>query len=347
VTGGGGGPIDTRLERDVFAYKPTVMTVMLGMNDASYRAFDQGIFDTYRKGYEHIVASVKEHVPGIRMTLIQPSPYDDVAQPPKFEGGYNQVLVRYGEFVKELAAREKLNVADLNTAVVAATEKAKATDPELAKKLNPDRVHPAASGQLLMAAELLKAWDAPEIVTVVEIDAAAGKVTRAGNTKVTGLKAGNGSLSWTQKDAALPMPLDLKDPATALALKSSDFMAALNHQPLTVAGLPAGEFTLKIDGGSVGVFTHEQLAAGINLAGLATPMMRQAADVHKLTLQHNNEHFTRWRNVQVPLDSSKNARVLKVLPKLLAGLDEDEAETVRKQRLAAQPKARRYELTPK
>src|SRR6516165_8120674 len=52
VNGGGGGPIDRRLWRDVFAYKPTVVTVMLGMNDASYRAFDGKIFDTYAKGYE-------------------------------------------------------------------------------------------------------------------------------------------------------------------------------------------------------------------------------------------------------------------------------------------------------
>src|SRR5437870_10100803 len=42
VGGGGGGPVDVRLERDVFAYKPTVMTIMLGMNDGSYRAFDPG-----------------------------------------------------------------------------------------------------------------------------------------------------------------------------------------------------------------------------------------------------------------------------------------------------------------
>ena len=38
VSGGGGGPIDLRLKRDVFAYHPTVMTIMLGMNDGSYRA---------------------------------------------------------------------------------------------------------------------------------------------------------------------------------------------------------------------------------------------------------------------------------------------------------------------
>src|SRR5512146_2824116 len=40
VTGGGGGPIDVRLKRDVLAYQPTVMTIMLGMNDGRYRAFD-------------------------------------------------------------------------------------------------------------------------------------------------------------------------------------------------------------------------------------------------------------------------------------------------------------------
>src|SRR5437867_8858468 len=36
VSGGGGGSIDVRLTRDVFAYNPTVMTIMLGMNDGSY-----------------------------------------------------------------------------------------------------------------------------------------------------------------------------------------------------------------------------------------------------------------------------------------------------------------------
>src|SRR6266700_762101 len=63
VTGGGGGPIDRRLERDVIAYKPTVMTIMLGMNDASYRAFDQGIFKTYSDGFRHILEKMKSAVP--------------------------------------------------------------------------------------------------------------------------------------------------------------------------------------------------------------------------------------------------------------------------------------------
>jgi hypothetical protein len=58
---------------------------------------------------------------------------------------------------------------------------------------------------------------------------------------------------------------------------------------------------LKIDGDKVGDFTKEQLAEGVNLAVLPTPMVKQAARVHDLTLKHNDVHFARWRDVQVDL----------------------------------------------
>jgi lysophospholipase L1-like esterase len=50
VNGGHGGDIDTRLARDVLAYEPTVLTIMLGMNDGGTRAFDAGVFETYAAG---------------------------------------------------------------------------------------------------------------------------------------------------------------------------------------------------------------------------------------------------------------------------------------------------------
>ncbi len=341
--GGGGGPIDRRLARDVFAYKPTVMTIMLGMNDASYQAFDPNIFETYSKGFEHIIDSVRKTVPGIRITLIQPSPFDDVTQPPKFEGGYNAVLVRYGDFLKELAKKEGLDLADLNTYVVEATKKAFASDPENAKKLNPDRVHPAPSGQLLMAAALLKAWNAPAEVGRLEIKISGDDVIMKTNSSVGELKSKDGVLSWTQLDNALPFPLNLKDPLIDLALRSSDFVQTLNMQPLVIKGLAAGENTLSIDGQDIGDFTSEQFSAGVNLATLPTPMVKQAAAVHALTLKHNNIHFLRWRTVEVPLQN-ENPEHLK---KALEGLDEVEADIVKKQRETAQPKAHEFKVVKK
>src|SRR5580765_7408055 len=43
VTGGGGCKVDLRRSRDVISYKPTVVTVTLGMNGGSYRAYEQPI----------------------------------------------------------------------------------------------------------------------------------------------------------------------------------------------------------------------------------------------------------------------------------------------------------------
>jgi lysophospholipase L1-like esterase len=144
VTGGGGGPIERRLQRDVFPFKPTVVTVMLGMNDGGYRPLDDKIYETYTRGYQKIVSDLKRALPGVRLTLIQPSPYDDVTRPPTFEGGYNATMLRFAAFVKELAAKEGALTADLNTPVVAALEKANAADARQAQRIINDRVHPGA-----------------------------------------------------------------------------------------------------------------------------------------------------------------------------------------------------------
>jgi lysophospholipase L1-like esterase len=341
VTGGAAGPIEVRLPRDVVAYKPTVVTIMLGMNDGSYRAFDEKIFDTFSAGYRHIVQNLKEALPGVRITAIQPSPYDDVTRPPNFEGGYNKVLVRYGEFVNDLGRDEKLAVADLNGPVVAALEKANKLDADMARKLVPDRVHPAPAGHLLMAEALLKTWHSRAIVTAVQIDAAGHAVSGVTNTQVTDLAVSD-RVSWTQLDEALPMPIDTKDDVVALALRASDFIEAMDQEPLQITGLTSARYKLKIDDEVVGAFTREEWAKGVNLATLATPMAKQAAAVHDLTLKHNVMHFVRWRMVEVNL---QNVAVDPAhLRAAVEALDALEADVVVQQRAAAQPKSHRYEL---
>jgi lysophospholipase L1-like esterase len=339
VQGGDGGPIDVRLARDVLAHEPTVLTLMLGMNDGGLHPFETGRFEVYTRGYRHIVDTVRRERPGIRITVLQPSAYDDVTRPHNFEGGYNKVLVRYGAWVRELARAEKLTVADLNAPVVAALTRVHAASPAAAAKLIPDRVHPGPQVTLVMAQALLQAWNAPSIVTEVEIDAARRSATLEVNTRVSDVRAGNG-LSWSQADAALPMPVNLEDPLVALVVRSSDLMATLNRQPLRVKGLPPGRYTLRIDEMHAGTFGAESLASGINLAELPTPMARQAAEVHAHTLQHNALHWWAWRQIQVSLAPTPSPE----LTEALRALDALEAAMVRRQREAAQPRPRRYEL---
>lgn len=342
VSGGGGGSIDVRLDRDVIPYQPTVMTIMLGMNDGGYRAFDQEIFAKYTQGYEHIVETVQKAYPQIRFTLIQPSPYDDVTRPPGFEGGYNAVLIRYGAWVKDYAGKIGGTEADLNSPVVALLQRANAADPKLAQRIVPDRVHPGPDGHLVMAEAILKAWNAPALVTSVEINAARKRVVQATNTVIDDLTSHANGLTWKQTDNALPMPYDSTNPVTALVMRCSDFIQALDQEPLLVTGLKAEHYILKIDDETIGTFTREQLAQGINLAELATPMMKQAMAVQTLSEKHNTVHFGRWRMVQVPLAGL-------TAPHLQSALDDlntVDGELVEEQRAAALPKMRTYELTP-
>ncbi|HEY3741466.1 MAG TPA: SGNH/GDSL hydrolase family protein [Bryobacteraceae bacterium] len=344
VSGGGGGNIETRIKRDVSPYHPTVVTIMLGMNDGKYKPLDDDLFTTYKTGYEKILSLIRQDSPDARFTLIEPSPYDDVTRAPSFPDGYNSVLIHYGEYLQNLAQRtSNTSIADLNTGVVAMLRKAFASDPTLAPRIIPDRVHPGWAGHLIMAAELLKAWNAPKLVTSVDIDAKEMATSSLTNTSVTGLRELDDAVVWTQHDTALPMPLPDQEPATLLAVKSSDFMDRLDVQWLRVTGLDSDKrFSLAINGLGVGEFTGGQLSSGMNLATLDTPMMRQASQVHAYTVKRAAIHQLRWRQLQIPFEKDGLPRMASILDQM----DALDADLEARQHAAARPSAAYYELTP-
>jgi predicted GH43/DUF377 family glycosyl hydrolase/lysophospholipase L1-like esterase len=295
VTGGSGGPIDQRLERDVFAENPTVVTVMLGMNDGSYRATTPDIESAYKTGYEHLLQSVHEHAPGARITLLGPSAYDDVTRPPHFPGGYNAVMQHFADLDRGLAQKYDGTFVDLNPSVVSALQKAEALDPGLAKLLLPDRVHPDPLAHWVMAEALLKGWNAPALVSSVTIDGHEGTVTEAQNASVDHLERNAASLRWTELDNALPLPLSRSNAPQALLFDLTDIEQQLDHEPLRVTGLDAGTYTLRIDDALIGTFSSDQLAGGINLADFETPMFHQAQRVSWLVRDRDEAHYIHLR----------------------------------------------------
>ncbi len=276
VTGGWAGPIDQRLERDVFAEKPTVVTVMLGMNDGGYQSTTPAIDAAYRTGYEHILDAIAKYDPKTRVTLLGPSPFDEVTAPTWFEGGYNGVMRHFAEVDRELAKEHGAAFANLNPLVVDALARALALDPRVAKLLIPDRVHPDPLAHWVMAEALLKGWNAPSIVASVTMDGAAGRVVSADNTTIDSVEKDGATLRWNETDNGLPLPLIKGNATTALLLEITDIEQALNQEPLRVTGLAAGQYALAIDGHEVGKFASDELNAGVNLAEYDTPMRQQA-----------------------------------------------------------------------
>jgi lysophospholipase L1-like esterase len=295
VTGGSGGTIDERLARDVFPHHPSVITIMLGMNDGGYGPASDEIQSAYTRGYEHLLASMREHAPNARITLLGPSPFDDVTRAERFPGGYNGVQRGLGKLDEGLAKKFDGSFIDLNPPVVAMLERAQALDPLVARLMLPDRVHPDYIAHWVMAETLLDGWNAPALVSSVTIDARAAKALDTQHAAVDSVVNENDQLRWSETDDSLPLPFDKSNQSQALLLQLTDVQQRLNQEMLRVTGLDPGRYTLKIDDESIGPFSAEDLASGVNLADFATPMRSQAQRVSWLVRDRGQTHSIHMR----------------------------------------------------
>jgi lysophospholipase L1-like esterase len=276
VHGGYTGDVVTRVDRDLKPWAPTVVTVMLGMNDGGYVPPDAKILAAYEAGYAKLLGLLRAAAPQARMTLLENTPYDEITHGTEFTG-YMATTVQNARASAALAAREQLPVVDTSTPVTAFLKRARAADLSFASLLVPDRIHPAEPLHWLVAAELMRAWHLDPVVSAVAIDARQRRVTQAERTAVSDLAGDGRKLEWKQQDEALPLPFDFENAFMNFVLRHSDLFAQ-DQETLRVQGLQAGRYALQIDGMAVGEFTARQLAQGLNLATMKTPMWRQARE---------------------------------------------------------------------
>jgi lysophospholipase L1-like esterase len=253
-TGGNG-----RFKRDVLPHKPTVLTVDFGMNDGNYKEFQVKTFLTYYWGLQGIANQAKEA--NIRVAWVTPQPTER-REPGDHLAGYNVTLKMYSDGVADIAARNKGLFADQFTPYLAVINKARETDPKILVT-GGDAVHPQGPGQAIMAASILKAMQFPRGVSSVSLDV--GGKTEAKRATVTDLEVKDGGVRFQRHDEALPyFPEQAKS-----ILKWTPLLEEMNQYGLRVKGLKAGKYEVRLGGTKVAVYTDEQLAEGVNLAGPA------------------------------------------------------------------------------
>lgn len=252
-SGGGNG----RFKRDVLVHNATAMTVDFGMNDGSYKAFDEPGFNTYMKGLQGMADQAK--AANIRVAWMTPSPVEKGEEGPALKG-YNETLEKYSEGVSTIAQKNGGLFVDQFHPFVALIDKARAENPKN-RIGGGDPVHPGPPGQAIMAWGILKGLKFPTLVSAVEIDAAASKVVKADNCEATNVAAKDGGVSFQRLDAALPFfPVEAKS-----ILKWQPIDQELNQYLLKVTGLKDGAYEIQIDGKKVGERSATELAAGVNL----------------------------------------------------------------------------------
>lgn len=373
-SGVGGHTIPTtlaRFEYDIAAWKPTVVSVELGMNDSGSTATEKFIANMGT-----MVARIRAI--GARPVILSASPVNDGTLLARAQGR-NVRLNEYATALKEFSAKENIPYGDQFHRLVDLWGKNKprellansvnslkqlAGDDSLAGvdslrsflaaqeqsrskpvSMQGDPVHPGAPGQLMMAAALLHELGAEGLVSSATIDAA-GKVIDSAGCRIAEVQARNGKLSFERTDECLPMPIP--DEARAV-LPLFPTILDLSRYTLRVPGLSSGNYQLSINGISAGTLSAKDLESGVNLTaqgpaaqGAAHPLVAQSRAI-LAAVAAKESLVSQWRGL------SQRAHAAGAAPELkeqLATLTKAVEEADSRIRAAARPQTLRFELSP-
>jgi lysophospholipase L1-like esterase len=315
IAGDSAGGAVRRLDWDILPNRPTVASIMLGMNDVSRGLYGKEnpseqilasrktALDNYQRNMDALAAALAKS--GARLIFLTPSIYDQTAQlATENLFGVNDALAECGRMGQALAEKYGGTGIDFHGPMTALNAELQKTDPAFTL-VGPDRVHPGDPGMLVMAYLYLKAQGLGPTVSRVVVDAAAESVETADNCTVSNLSVENGYVVFDLLERALPWPVE-NTARAALAWVPAE--ADLNQETLAVKLPGAGEYVLRVDGRDVGRFSAAQLAAGVNLAlNDQMPQVKQAQEVQAANLKrHATEVRLRsWAQVKLMLLSAK------------------------------------------
>lgn len=328
------------LKRDVLPLKPTFVTVKFGMNDHSYQPFREDIFRAYVRSQTEIAKILKAN--GARVAFLTPQPIED-KRPDPDKDPKNQSLRKFSDGLREVAAQQGETFVDQFDPYMKMLLRERAGNPD-SMVGGGDAVHPGPIGHTVMAWAVLKGLGAGALVSRVELDCATQKAATSG-CRVENLKVAGSTVSFDRMDAALPMPIDERAEA---ALKLAPILADLDRYEVQVAGLPAGNYVVTIDGDTADKTSAEDLAKGHNLATNAGPITRQARELLATVFHKNNLYFNRWRTVQLFTfpEWAQGQEVETRRTAELARLDQAIADDEAKIEGLRKPKSHHFEIKP-
>jgi lysophospholipase L1-like esterase len=338
-SGVGGHTIPSTLARfdyDVAAWKPTIVSVELGMNDSGGTPTDKFVAN---------MGTMVERIRSIkaRPVILAASPVNDGTTMEKL-AGRNVRLNEYATALKDFASKERIPYADQFHDLLDVWGKTKNSPKPVVMQGDP--VHPGPPGQLMMAAALLKDLGADGFVSEATLDSE-GKVADAKGCKVDGAKAADGKLSFDRLDECVPFPIP-DDARTVVGFDPT--ILEMSKYTLKVTGLKDGPYQLKINDAPVAEVTAKELQAGVNLTAIppaakgkpANPIAAQGKAI--LDAVAAKEGLVgQWRGLSKQANAAGAAADLK---DKLAAQTEKVLEADAKIREAAKPQKLHFELSP-
>lgn len=273
------GNVLKRFDYDIAAWKPTIVSVELGMNDAN------GPVDQYINGMREIIGKIRAI--GAQPVLISSSPVDDGSIMGDWKSPRCQALNTFTEALQKLADEQEVVFVDQYHALIDIWGKNRRAGAEAAEKagtpppvvpagtppkpapifpslipLHGDTVHVGDIGQYTMATVILDGLSAQGEVSSATVSAE-GKVVEAKRCQITDASARDGKISFTRLDEASPWPIL---PAARAAAQLVPKILHLSQYNLKVTGLKdEAIFTVSFDGKPAATVTGKELEAGWNM----------------------------------------------------------------------------------
>lgn len=304
-----------RFDRDVAAYKPKYVLVLLGMNDGNHVPFDPAIFATYR----HDMTSIFQKIQKIGATpiVMDPTMFDArvrrARRPhanPENTSMYNAVMAYYGAWLREVATEQGFGFVDVWGPLNNVVMERRKSDPSFT--LVPDAVHPGPAGHMVIATAFIHDLGLSRQVSSIQVTLNADQQHQfnVAGGQLSNLKPRDDGIEFNWQAESLPWVVP--DEARIDA-QLTDLVYSVNEESLEVHGLPPGKYMLAIDGHDVGTYDSAQLEHHIDLQeNEKTPQYQQALTLAMLNKQRNEGPIdamrTEWWNFQDYLDAKRDVK---------------------------------------
>jgi hypothetical protein len=295
-----GGPLSRRTDNDW--YKPTLVTILYGMNDTQYSPYTQQKGDQYNQTMHDVLALLAAR--GVsQVILVGPSIADDTFTRAGFFGSgdsggmsvvtaQNITLGHFHDIAHAAAEQAHVGYADIYDRLKDTYTLAKQTYGPKYDFAGPGAgIHPAANGHLMIAYELLKAMACDGDIGTINVDMAGGATASAGHTIVS---SSGGAVVVDSSRYPFCYNYDLQTSGAVDSMASIlpflPFSRDLNRLILKVDHLdaPSADVTWGSDTKS---FTREQLQTGINLAEQFSHTPFDAAFAHLMAAIARKQEF--------------------------------------------------------
>ncbi len=268
-----------RLDHDVLSFRPTVVFVNFGMNDAGFSPPSE------HADFERHLGTLLTRLENARVrrvVLLEPTQYDVRGLPERHaERRRQERIEEIAGVMRRVGEGRKLTVVpwfELTGEALAAESAAGKGE----RKLIPDRVHPGERLHASMAAALLESLGAALVPGSVEFTYEGGRLRRpAGRWKVTRPWDGESPIALDLSGAPSPLLWTLDSEPVRGA--RGELVRGLARMLVRVTGLPPTPL-YRLEAGTtlLGEFTADEMAAGVDLMSRLAPRQSPKAGTPKV-----------------------------------------------------------------